>query len=451
MRKVGAIIGLAALLLNSWTSRSLAAPGQLQIIEDAEIEHTLRTFVQPIFDVAGLGGEQVRIALINDDQINSFVAGGPNIFINTGLLAQADGPLEIIGVIAHETGHIADGHLIRTREELHNASMQAILSALLGAAALAGSAAAGGGGGAGGAGAMIIGAGSNIAQANYLSFSRGQEAAADQAALRFLDEVHWSARGLLGLLNKLKDQELLPESQQVEYLQTHPLTQTRIDAVQYHVDHSPYSNAPLPPGFERLFRRMQAKLMGFMHPAEVARRYPASDHSISARYARCIAAYREDDLADAVPEIDALIKDEPKNPFFYELKGQMLFEHSRIAESIPPYRKAVELMPSSALLQTELGHALIESHDPALLGEALTHLKKSAEIDSTVPLTWRLMATVYGRQGNDPMVAYAMAEDALSRGDKPAARYNAEKAEHLLPAGSPAWIRAQDIRSTTGG
>jgi len=154
-------------------------------------------------------------------------------------------------------------------------------------------------------------------------------------------------------------------------------------------------------------------------------------------------------VKQALPLIDQLIKEEPKNPYFHELKGQVLLENSRVAESIAPYRRSVELEPDSALLRSSLAHALIESNDPSVLDEALRNLKAAVQKEPRTPFTWRLIATVYGRKNEQGLLSYALAEEALARGDRSVARFHAEKAENQLPAGSPGWIRAQDIRATT--
>lgn len=448
MRKPVALVLILGVLAAGWVGIAAGpAPAQerrLQFIRDAEIEHIIRSYAAPIFEVAGLDGEAVTIALVNDRTLNAFVAGGMNLFVHTGLLLATETPDQLIGVIAHETGHIAGGHLVRTRDAIEGASAQAILSALLGIGTIIAT-------GRGDAAVAVMSGGQEIARRSLLSYSRAQESAADQAALTYLDKAGMSAEGLLRFLERLADQELLPASQQDPFIRTHPLTQDRISAVRHHVETSPHTGKPLPAAFHEMHRRMQAKLLGFLHPQTALRRFWADDTSVAARYGRAIALYRQSDLAGALPLIDALIAEEPDNPFFHELKGQMLFEHGRIGEALEPYRRAVELMPDSALLRAELAHALIETNDPARLDEALEHLQVSTRLDRRSPFAWRLMATAWGRKGNEGMAAYALAEEALARGDKELARAQAEKAEALLPAGSPGWLRAQDIRTVVGG
>jgi predicted Zn-dependent protease len=415
---------------------------RLQFIRDAEIEHIIRTYAEPIFEVSGINGDSVEIALVKDSSLNAFVAGGMNLFIHTGLLLESESPGELIGVIAHEIGHIAGGHLIRSQEAMEGASAQAILSALLGLGAALAT-------GEAGAGAAILGGGTEMARRSYLAYSRAQESTADQAALGYMDQAGISARGLLNFLEKLGNQDLRPTDRQDAFVRTHPLTLDRIESVRYHVEHSRVSDKPLPASYDDMHARMRAKLLGFVQPQIALQRFRESDTALPARYGRAIALYQRGDIKQALPMIDQLIKEEPDNPFFHELKGQVLLENSRVAEAIPPYRRSVELLPDSALLRSSLAHALIESNDDRVLDEALRNLKVAAEEEPRTPFTWRLIATVYGRQNQQGMLSYALAEEAMGRGDRGVARFHAEKAERELPTGSPGWIRAQDIRTAT--
>lgn len=413
---------------------------RLQFIRDAEIEHIIRTYAQPLFEAAAIDPDSVEIAIVKDPSLNAFVAGGMNLFLHTGLLLEADEPGQLIGVVAHEIGHIAGGHLIRAREAMEGASAQAILSMLLGLGAAVAS-------GEAGAGAAVIMGGQEMARRSFLSFSRTQESSADQAGLSYMERAGFSARGLVKFLEKLASQELLPANQQVEFVRTHPLTRERIDTVAAFVARSRNSDKPFPPEFVEMHERMRAKLLGFINPAVALQRYREGDASIAARYGRAIALYQRGDLKAALPLIDDLIKAEPRNAFFHELKGQVLLENGRVRESLAPYRRSVELLPESALLRGALAHALIETNDDSLVDEALRNLREAAAKEQRSPFTWRLMATAYGRKGDEGMLAYSMAEEALARGDGPKARFHAERAENLLPAGSPGWIRAQDIRT----
>ena len=432
------VVALALLLgLPAVAAAQNRAP-KLDFIRDAEIEHIIRTYARPIFKAAGIDPEAVEIILVRDEGVNAFVAGGQNLFIHTGLLMDCDHPEQLIGVIAHESGHIAGGHLFRGRDAMENASAEALVAMVLGigAAVLSGQGNAVGVLGAGGA---------DMAMRGYLAFSRTQEASADQAGLSYLDRIHLSSQGFSDFLQKLSGQELLPSSRQAAYTRTHPLTRERIDAANDHLQSSPWKNAHLPSSESEPFIRLKAKLIGFMRPGVALRRYPADAVTVAARYARAIAYYQQGDIRGAMPLIDGLIGQEPRNPYFYELKGQVLMENQRVAESLAPYRKSVELSPDSGLLRGALAQALIESNTPAYTEEALKHLEFATRQEKDAPMLWRLVATAWGRKHNDGMVAYAMAEEALARGDRSAARFHSEHAQQLLPRGSPNWLRAEDI------
>jgi len=415
------------------------ADDSVSYIRDAEIESTLRTFYNPIFKAAGLDPNAVHVYIINDPQLNSFVAGGQNIFINTGTIMRSESPNQLIGIVAHETGHIAGGHLARFDAELHNASIESIIAMAVGAgvAALAhGSNAAGG----------ALMAGQEVGLQHILAFSVAQEATADRAALTYLDRTHQSARGLLQFFEILQQQELLSGIKEVPYLRTHPLTSERIEMIRNHVEHSPYSNNPDPPEWIELHKRMKAKLIAFLQPpAQVLEQYPDSDTSIAARYARAIAYYRMPDLPKALGLINGLIAAEPKNPYFYELKGQMLFENGHVQDAVQPYKESVRLAPDVALLRVELAHAEIETQDMALTRDALNQLKSADTYESQNPDTWRFMAIAYGRLGDMGGSALALAEEAMAEGDKPMAEHQAARAIKLLPYG-PSRLRAEDIR-----
>lgn len=444
MNRFNRLLAVLFLALCAFVPGATMAQGQgFSVIRDVEIERTLRDFGEPIFIAAGLNPSAIRLVIVRDTTLNAFVAGGMNIFFHTGLLQATETPEQLIGIIAHETGHISGGHLVRGSGAMKNASAEAILSMVLGTAAavLSGNPQAG---------AAILTGGQQIAQRGILSFTRSQESAADAAGMRFLDVSRISAKGLLEFLQKLSGQELLPVDRQVEFVRTHPLTQDRIDAVRNHVQDSPFANARVSADLIERHARMKAKLLGFLQPEAALLRYAEKDARRSARYARAIAHYRKGDVEKALTAINTLIKEEPNNPYFHELKGQVLFENSRIAESLPPYKRAVELLPNAGLLQAAYGHALLETQDAAKLDEAIERLNRSLDTEPREPATWRFLATAWGRKNSEGMVAYCLAEEAQTRGDMKSAQQLADRAIKLLPKGSPYAIKAQDIKTAKG-
>ena len=408
------------------------------IIRDAETENLLRTFETPVWRVAGLDPNAMHIYIVADPQINSFVAGGQNIFMNTGTIMRADRPNMLIGVMAHETGHIAGGHLARSEIEMKNATIKAIIAMAVGAAAAVVGKDPNGIGGA-------MAGGEGVGERSYLSFSVTQEGSADQAGLSFLEKSHQSAKGLLNFFEILEPEELLSGAHQDPYLRTHPLTSQRIEYVRAFVAKSPYSNVPDTPENIANFNAVKAKLDAFLSPpAATLAKYKADDKSVPARYARAIALYRIPQLNDALELIDGLIKEQPDNPYFWELKGQMLFENGRVAEAVAPYQRAVQLRPDIPLLRVELGQVLLETGDPALVPKALTMLADAVHFESDNPDAWHFLAIAYGRSNNIGMAALALAEEGMANGDYKTAGQQADRARKILPAGADRQ-RAQDI------
>lgn len=414
------------------------------LIRDAEIENIIRDYSTPIFNAAGLDADSVKIHLVNDPRLNAFVAGGQRMFLNTGLLIQAQNPEQVQGVIAHEAGHIAGGHLVRVQDELRNAELKSILAMIVGTAAGLAS-------GDGRVAGAIISGGSQAAFADLLKYSRTQESSADAAGLKYLDSTGTSARGLREFFGLLQREMRVTGGREHPYLSSHPLTADRITTVESHLAFSRFSDTPTPPELARKHAIMRAKLIGFMEPlANTLKAYPPSDNSRPARYARAIGFYQQSDLDRAIPLIDGLIADDPENPYFYELKGQMLLENGRVRDSLAPYQRMAELAPSEPLLRSALAKAQVETGDPALLEDALSNLLVATRSEPTLVGSWRLLTIVYGRLGMQGELALSQAEFNLLSGDPKAAEALGKRALDLLATGSPGWIRAQDIVSESG-
>ena len=433
-RTVPLILGLLAVVGASFTA---PAHAQLAFIRDAEIESIIRSYAAPLFEAAGLDSQSVKVHIISDTKINAFVAGGKKLFINTGLLLAAKDSNQLVGVIAHETGHIAGGHLARTHEVLSNANAATIMSFVLGAAALAA--------GSPNAALAIVAGGAAVSQQTFLKYSRGQEQAADQYAVTTLDRTGQSARGLLEFLEVLEDQEVLMIGRQEPYLRTHPLVRGRVAFVRNHVENSPYSETKPSAEDETQFSRMIAKMQGFLNPRETFRLYPDDDQSLNARYARAIAHFQRPDLAPALEEINGLLDEFPQDGYFYELKGQILFENGRIGDAVESYRRAVEILPDAPLIRIGLAQTMVERGDQAALDDAVEHLEISVRQDADFPLAWRLLSIAYGRSDRLGLSALASAERAILVNNFKEAVAFAQRADNLLPAGSPGQLRAQDI------
>jgi predicted Zn-dependent protease len=418
-----------------------ASAAQISLIRDAEIEHSIRLWATPVFESAGLVPQDVRIYLVKDRRINAFVAGGENLFIHTGLLVRSEHPSQVIGVIAHETGHIEGRHLARREEAVRSATAEAIIGTLLGAAV-------GVAVGRADAGLAGIGAGQTYAQRKLLRYTREQEQAADQAALRYLDANGISARGLLNFFGVIGGEERKLARAADPYLRSHPMTAERIQIVRRHVQTSRFTDRRLPDSNLIQHRRMRGKLIGFLEPpARVfSNYYRPDDTSLEARYARAIAHYRKPDLETALQRIDELIAEQPNDPFFHELRGQILYENGRGREAVPSYEQAVRLFPNSGLLRVELAQAMVELDDRAADEAAIAHLNDALREEYDSSHAWRLLAVAYGRTGNLGMSALALAERALLQGNQADAMGQAQRAERMLPTGSPGWLRAQDLQ-----
>jgi len=433
------IVAMVAVSFLSWTAPAGAQRREMQLLSDAETEHTIRTMARPIFQAAGIDAESVNIVLVNDRTLNAFVAGGQNIFIHTGLLLQTDAA-QLLGVVAHETGHIAGGHLVRGSDAMETAFLSSLVG--MGIGIIGGIASRNAG--AGMAGMML---GQHMAERNFLSFSRGQESSADQAGLSYMERAGVSASGLLTFLDKLGAEEPLTTDREAAYARTHPLTRERLDSVRSFVERSRNTGRALPADVVEHYQRIQAKLYAYLEPQGALNRYRADDQSIVARYGRAYAYFRRGEVMRALPLVDGLIQQEPKNGFFHELKGDLMLQNGRAPDAVAPYRKAIELAPDSAPIRVSLAHALLEQNNAKVADEAIRNLQVAAKTQQgQSTFLWRLMAQAYALKGNDGMVAYASAEEAFARGDVPVARFQAERAERLLPAGSPGWLRAQDIR-----
>lgn len=436
------LMGLLLIVsFSCYVSQSYAgAPG---LIRDTEIENTLRLWGEPIFEAAGLDPKGVRIILVQSDMVNAFVAGGPNIFLYTGLIIKTSDPGELIGVIAHETGHITGGHLIRNREAMERASYESIIGMILGAGVAVAS------GETGAVSALSLG-GSGFAQRRFLAHSRVQEASADQAAFVFLEKAKINPSGMMHFMEKLKADNFVPENQQSEYVRTHPLIDSRIEAMERHIAESVYRDSAYPAKWLEQHARMKAKLIGFISPGKVPWVYDDNDMSVSAQYARAIAAYRHNQVGDALGRVDALLKIEPKNSYFLELKGQMLVDFGRVEDAIPYYRKAIDIMPEATLFRIALAHALIEvagQNKRDFLIEAIEHLELSLRDESRSTRVHRLLATAYGRVNQANHAKIHLAEEAVLQRHFSYAKQHAQSVLDQEYEGSILWIKAKDIIS----
>ena len=417
-----------------------AQPAQAQsILRDAETEVFLRDISRPLIQAAGLQPENVRVVIIGNPEINAFVAGGQIVYLHSGLVTSAENVNELQGVIAHELGHITGGHILRMQEGMSQATGIMILSLLLGAAAMAA--------GAGEAGMGVIAAGQQAAMGRFLSFTRVQESSADQAGATYLGRAGISGRGSLAFFERLQNLEFrMNIAQDNGYQRTHPVSGERISALQTRYQADPAWDRRTDPALEERFRRVRGKLSGYTEDtALVFRRYPPSDRSVQARYARAYAFHRTGHPDEANAEVAALIAGAPHDPYFLELQGQVLLETGHPAEAVTALREAVARSNDSPLIATLLGHALISTEDPANFAEAKRVLRVAVGRDNDNPFAWYQLGIVYDREGDEARAALATAERYNLQNQPGLALPNAERAMMGLPAHSIDWLRAQDI------
>ncbi|MBO9377744.1 M48 family metalloprotease [Sphingomonas histidinilytica] len=433
---------LRALLAASLALTLTAQPVMAQsILRDAETEAYLKEISAPIVAAAGLQPGNVDIVLVGDKEINAFVAGGQAVYIHSGLIEAADNTNEIQGVIAHEVGHITGGHVIRFGEGARGATGITLLSLLLGAAAMAaGSAEAGMG---------VMMAGQQAALGKFLAFNRVQESSADAAGVGFLNKAGISGKGMLSFFLKLRKEEYRYASTYAEvdpFMQTHPMSGEREATLSADVLKSPAYNNKTDPALDAKFKRIKAKLIGYMDdPTTALRKYPESDQSAAAHYARAYAWHRGAYPDKAVEEVEKLVASDPKDPYYRELQGQILLESGKPKEAIGPLRIAVQGSRSSPLISSLLGHALLATEDPALVPEARDVLKVAVARDRDNPFAWYTLGMAYSRLGDEPRAQLATAERYALLGNDRLAMASAEAAMTRIPRGTPDYIRAEDI------
>ncbi|MEO7813987.1 MAG: M48 family metalloprotease [Sphingomicrobium sp.] len=409
-----------------------------EVLRDSETELLFRDMSKPLIQAAGLDPANVKIVLLRDDEINAFVAGGQVVYIHSGLLTVADNAGQLEGVIAHELGHVAGGHVIRIDEGFKAARGITLLSLVLGAAAIAA--------GAPDAGMGIILAGQQAAQGSFFSFTRAQESSADLAGASYLSKAGYSGKGSLEFFKKLQIQEYrLAVYAKNSYDRTHPLSSERINALTQIYQKDPAWNRPTDPAIEARFQRVKAKLTGYVNSKNAVTIYPESDQSVPAHYARAYAyhlgAYPEKALAEA----DWLLAKQPDDPFFLELKGQILLESGRPKDALPVLRHAVKEAPDQPMISVMLGHALIATEDGKNFAEAKQVLKTAVNRDNDNPFAWMQLGVVYDHEGDEPRAALATAERSNLEGKPKLALSSAKMAMAGIPKGTPDFLRAQDI------
>jgi predicted Zn-dependent protease len=419
------------------------APASAQSrLRDAETEELLADMIAPLVEASELEPGNVEVVLINDPSINAFVAGGQVVYVHSGLINAAETANEVQGVLAHELGHITAGHVARFDERIKGAQGLTLLSLLAGVGAvLAGAPPE--------AGMGLFGLGTQAGTANFLSFNRNQEASTDQAGARYLSEAGISGRGMIKFFERLRNFEIrrgYSQTDDAAYGRTHPLSGDRVATLREQLESDPAWHAPDDPELQERFLQVRAKLYGYLaEPRRVLNQYPESDTSLAGHYARAYAYHKDAQVEKALAEADTLLATNPNNPYYLELRGQVLLESGRVEEALIPLRRATELTRSQPLIASMFGHALIATEDRSNYDEAERVLRAAVGRDRFNPFAWYQLGVVYAARGDIPRAQLASAEQQVMNRAYPAALRSAKAAESGLPRGSPDWIRAQDI------
>ena len=427
--------GLAAFLVAGQASAQ-------SLIRDTEVEGIIREWADPVFSAMGLNPADIEVLLVNDNDLNAFATRGRIMGVNTGLILRTKTPNELLGVMAHEAGHIKNRHTLS--DGAQNAGKQPMFMTMaLGALAIAA--------GAPDAGVALLGSSQYFGTLGALRYLQGQEGEADLTGARGLEAAGESGAGLVSFFDNFRSQEVFSDARRYPYFRSHPLSAQRIESLRRFVQEQPHYDHRDSP--ERLAQHalILAKIHAFMdQPTATLRDYPSTDTSLPARYARAIAWYRDGQTEKALTAVDALIAGDPDNPYFHELKGQILFEEARPAEAIAAHREAVRLKPDAPLLRINLAHALIETNDKANLDEAIAQLKHAVVAEKDNTLAWRLLAQAYASQGKEGEARLASAEYYFAAGDDKQATQFALRARSMLDPGSIEWRRAVDIVLASG-
>ncbi len=434
---VAVVLGLSLAV-----AQTASAQDSQSVIRDTEVEMFLKNETRPILVGAGLEPDRVHYLLIASDDLNAFSTFGLRIGLNTGLIMEAKNPNQLFGVIAHETGHLTGGHMMRTDEIEQAAKAPMVIALGLGVIAMLARAPD--------AGVALMGSSGTFGTLNALHYMQTEESAADVAGVKAMERAGMSGRGLVDFFNNFRNSETFSHAERYEFFRTHPLTRERIQALRDNVQRQPHYNVVDPPEVVAKFDIVRAKLSGFLNdPIKTFNQYPLSDTSYPARYARVIATYKQGDWDKAVTLVDALLKEQPDNPYLWELKGQIYFETGRPALAKPAHEKSVALMPQAPLLRINLGQTLIALGDKDDLNAAVTNLQESIKYEEDDSFAWEQLAQAYDGLKQPGLARLATAEAQFYAGDYESARTSAVWSQKYLDAASPEFRRARDIVMTT--
>ncbi|WP_246272943.1 M48 family metalloprotease [Oricola thermophila] len=446
VRKLATWITAFALVATATATPARAQSSRLPIVRDAEIEHLLSDYATPLLKAAGVRRDRTDIVLVNSSSFNAFVSGR-KIFVNTGTIVQSDTPNEVIGVLAHEIGHLAGGHQDRLRQQIDRAQTISVVTALLGmTAAIA--AASGGHGSVASAGGGLAAGGAEAAKRGLLSYQRSEELTADRAAVDYLNKTGQSPRGLLTTFTKLQKNIALISDRINPYRVSHPMPRERISALETIARKSPYFNRSDPAKLQERHDMARAKILAYTAGPSAVESFARETKSAkAAQYGRAIARFLYGSPREALPMIDKLIASDPSNPYLHEIKGEIQLKAQNAAGAVEAFTKAARLDKSgSGLIQSALGHALVLAGDPQSLRRAVGELEVSLSLDPVNPVAYRHLAMAYGRLGDIGNAELATAEEKFHSGQYREAKVFAARAKRRFPKNAPQWLRADDIQ-----
>jgi predicted Zn-dependent protease len=420
-----------------------------EILSDSETEFVIRKLIAPILKVARINPKTLNLYIILDNSVNAFVIGGNNLFINTGLITTFNNPDALKGVVAHELGHVTGNHVAMRQSQVQELMSQSILVNLLGAAAIIG--------GAGEVGSALIAGGMHTLQGNYLRYSRFQETAADNAAIKYLHDSHNTIKGLIQVFEHFEQESLRLREHINPYMLTHPMSNDRLSFTRQFLknENDTYQSS----NQEKMeYAQIVAKLRGFTIPLESFSDKNIQDLPPSAQlYAKSIILYRKAKFKAAINILDQLInQSQPNEAFLYELKGQFLFESGNNTDAINSYKKAITILPDNPLILAEYAVVLVNAsntasgtHKQHILEEAITTLQKVLSLRlNNHPYVYRQLAVAYGKLGKLGYSNLMLAEEALLLHNFQEAKKFTKLAEKYKNQDNYLTLRIDDILKT---
>ena len=408
------------------------------LIRDTELETGLQELAAPLVKAAGFAPNSVDFRIIIDSSYNAFVAGKMAVYLHSGLLLDAKSPEEILGVIAHELGHIRAGHVPRRDEAIRDASNAGTLAALAAIALAAGGAPSD----------AVVGVaigGNDRARRSMLQSFRYDEAVADELGLEYLEKAGITSAGLEQMMRRLASQRALPESHQSRYYQTHPDAAQRLAIYQDHAKQTSHRTAPIAEDKRRLMERLVNKLRAYCEPAQNIIRHSDDRDAASTQYRNAIANYRRGDLELALKLMNGLSESMPDDPFYHEFRGDILLSMAKPDAAAMAYEKALALHPNSSQIQLNLGRSLIATNNKNHLPRAIEAMLAAKKNEPDWAFIHRQLAIAYGRAGHIASANLSLAEEAILLGNEQQAARMAKRVLAIADLTRDVRNRANDI------